>query len=223
MLGQSKQKTYFWIKSDFRLFATNPSLYSRRKSCTKWRSSATCSQQVSKTSVRTSLKSMARLWLTCSWKQQILRLCVWCWSAVQPTSLHSSQVGNEELVLLLNEQFTCGYILCEDPCFCPWCDAASFLLFGGTTKVLMCFFFFCLVSCGETCRWLLWYLQDDSCLCRQRAWEECHNSWDWGFAGKSLPLPARVCQWSGKASRLAGWNTVILLMVWYSSLVNTKA
>lgn len=29
----------------------------------------------------------------------------------------------------------------EDPCFCPWCDAASFLLCGGTTKVLMFVFF----------------------------------------------------------------------------------
>lgn len=59
-------------------------------------------------------------------------------------------------------------------------------------------FFISLLSCGETCRWLLWYLQDGGGLCRQRAREECHDSWNWSFTGKSLSLPARICQWTGK-------------------------
>lgn len=86
------EKMCLWTESNFPPSFTPPPLCFRRRLCMRWRWSAACSRKVSRTSARTSSRSMARLWLTCSWRQQILKLCVSCWNAVQPASFPSSQV-----------------------------------------------------------------------------------------------------------------------------------
>lgn len=179
----------------------------------KWRWSATCSQQVSKTSVRTSSMSMARLWLTCSWRQRTPRLCALCWNAAQPASPPSSQVGNDKAVVLQKwaSSPTMTSLLRTRALVLCWCRLFS-SIWGNYPSVDLMFNFF-LLSFSEICRWFLWYLQDGGSLCRQRTREECHDSWNWGFAGKSLSLPARVRQWSGKALvQEAGEKATVLVV-----------